>query len=140
MAKMNLIILLASSLLVACSEQDPVATQCGSHFSEMIEQLHQIEQELAADNVCFECIKEKAKKSGGISDLSRKMTNCSIDGAYDFRTDSLVSSVDKRVDNIIYEIDWLDRNRNVSRYFKVIEDRIDELKPMLREMISLRES
>lgn len=140
MAKMNLIILLASSLLVACSEQDPVATQCGSHFSEMIEQLHQIEQELAADNVCFECIKEKVKKSGGISDLSRKMTNCSIDGAYDFRTDSLVSSVDKRVDNIIYEIDWLDRNRNVSRYFKVIEDRIDELKPMLREMISLRES
>jgi hypothetical protein len=140
MAKMNLIILLASSLLVACSEQDPVATQCGSYFSEMIEQLHQIKQELAADNVCFECIKEKVKKSGGISDLSRKMTNCSIDGAYDFRTDSLVSSVDKRVDNIIYEIDWLDRNRNVSRYFKVIEDRIEELKPTLREMISLRES
>jgi len=140
MAKMNLIILLASSLLVACSEQDPVATQCGSHFSEMIEQLHQIEQELAADNVCFECIKENVKKSGGISDLSRKMTNCSIDGAYDFKTDSLVSSVDRRVDNIIYEVDWLDRNTNASRYFRVIEDRIEELKPMLREMISLRES
>ena len=51
-----------------------------------------------------------------------------------------MTSVDKRVDNIVYEVDWLDRNTNVSRYFKVIEDRIGELKPMLREMISLKES
>ena len=140
MTKMNSIVFLASFFLIACSEQSPVVTQCGSHFSEMIEKLHQIEQELATDDICFECIKEKVKKSGGISDLSRKMTDCSIDGAYDFKTDSLVSSVDKRVDNIIYEVDWLDRNTNTSRYFEVIEDRIDELKPMLREMISLRES
>ena len=140
MTKTNLIILLASFFLAACSEQDPVVTQCVSHFSEMVEQLHQIEQELAADDVCFECIRENVKKSGGISDLSRKMTAGSIDGAYDFKTDSLVSSVDKRVDNIVYEVDWLDRNTNVSRYFKVIEERIGELKPMLREMISLKES
>ena len=45
-----------------------------------------------------------------------------------------MSSVEKRVDNIVYEVDRMKEPKTTFLFYGVIKDRVDELKPMLREM------
>lgn len=102
----------------------------------MIGQMKQLESEITAENVCFECIERTVKETGGVEDLSRKMNRCSIDGHYNYDIDLLVASADKRLDNIIFEVDWLQTEKPSARYHRVIQDSARELQPILREISS----
>ncbi|GAA0851697.1 hypothetical protein GCM10009113_36290 [Marinobacter szutsaonensis] len=100
----------------------------------MSERLSELKRELTQDEVCFGCVESIVKNPSGVEDLSQDIERCSAKGAYGRRVDFLVSSVEKRVDNIVYEIDRMKEPKSMFLFYGVIEDRVDELKPMLREM------
>lgn len=102
----------------------------------MVEQMSKLESEISASDVCFKCIEHLVKEPGGIEDVAQKINRCSINGHYNYDVDFLVSSVDKRVANIVFEVDWLQEESPAQRYYEVIRDRVHELKPMLRKMLS----
>lgn len=121
-------------MLTACSPPDPEVVRCENHFSVMTERLSELERELTQDEVCFGCVESIVKNPSGVEDLSQDIERCSANGAYGRRVDFLVSSVEKRVDNIVYEVDRMKEPKTTFLFYGVIKDRVDELKPMLREM------
>lgn len=140
MSKLGAVFCLTALLMVSgCSSEPGNSRECSDKIRLMVEKVNSLEAEISKESVCVECVRELVKMSGGIQEISEEINQCSIDGGYTRRMDFLVTSMKKRVDNIIFEIDWVDENRPSARYFDVIEDRVKETQVILTEMMTLIE-